>query len=770
MLRTITVGGAFRGLHPTPFDRDGTRCTLGRETVIYGRNGSGKTTLSEVLRLGSDTGSARGPVVTASVRRGGATTSVALADVGMAIKVYNRYWVERALGLFLDGAGQSDPILKLGEVNVTAAAELERLRVLTAKLEQRAREVENVARDLGTKGKQIEQRVKQGIIDTLGPSDQNRYNTTRFTVGASKRLLTAVGAEQMDAAALAGETATACAPHVESVLIPVSPDTSPNLRIVVNEILAAEVDSERIPQLVDDRSLASWVEDGLTLHTPGQQCAFCSEGVVTATILERYRRHFSDALLALRKRIENGIGYLTSTRQQWDDYIRKLTTPDALLPDYAALITAEVTVVREQVERLHSRLEQATELLRSRGADPLVATTEDRLLPEEIEVPDIRRLHELLARNNAACVHQEERKREAQQAVERHVAATDRENYEWTTRKSSEAEEYRATLAARLLRVAARIHDLEQSQQETGAMARLLDQDLRNHFGHGHLRISVSADGTGYVVRRGSDIASDLSEGERHAIAFLYFLRSLEEEGVDPAKTIVVIDDPMTSLDKEALFAAFALGESRTESFAQTIYLTHDYEFFRLLVNNLSNKRTVSLRKLKERDAEERAFRRVSFLEIFAAVDSATGKRTSSLRTLPDGLLRHPSEYHYLFYKVAYAVQPEAAEELPLLGNAARRLLEGFISFKAPHEHSFQAKIDAIELHGDHGALRTRVVKFVHGHSHRLEPSPTAALDFPSIETELHTVLEFMRLADERHFESMCKAVGVDASAGPLRT
>jgi wobble nucleotide-excising tRNase len=118
-----------------------------------------------------------------------------------------------------------------------------------------------------------------------------------------------------------------------------------------------------------------------------------------------------------------------------------------------------------------------------------------------------------------------------------------------------------------------------------------------------------------------------------------------------------------------------------------------------------------------------------------------------------------------LFSKVGGAIVADAGDELPLLGNAARRLFEGFITFRAPQGHSFEQKVEAISKSKEiESALSKRVVKFLHGHSHREDPTPATALNFPSIERELCSVLQYMRRADEEHFNNMCKAVGIDES------
>ena len=64
------------------------------------------------------------------------------------------------------------------------------------------------------------------------------------------------------------------------------------------------------------------------------------------------------------------------------------------------------------------------------------------------------------------------------------------------------------------------------------------------------------------VLRQNGDIAENLSEGELNFIAFLYFYHvvrgSLDDSGMRKDK-IVVIDDPVSSMDSNALFIISAL-------------------------------------------------------------------------------------------------------------------------------------------------------------------------------------------------------------------
>lgn len=87
-----------------------------------------------------------------------------------------------------------------------------------------------------------------------------------------------------------------------------------------------------------------------------------------------------------------------------------------------------------------------------------------------------------------------------------------------------------------------------------------------------------------------------LSEGEKTLIAFLYFMESIkgshdEHENIDPAKTIVAIDDPISSLSQNFVYdiATMIVREltkpkDRPVLAKQVIVLTHNLFFFHELI------------------------------------------------------------------------------------------------------------------------------------------------------------------------------------------
>jgi wobble nucleotide-excising tRNase len=767
MLRKLTTDVPFRAFREKPFDHGDSSCLLGRRTVIYGRNGSGKTSLSEMLRLGV-TGKADSSVVTASLRQAGVTSTakVGTAQFPMTVMVYNRYYVADALHDFLEGSGSSAVILKLGVVNVAAARELVEIANLTAERALLRKRVDDVRKSLAGNSESAEKDTKTDIISALSAGDAGKYNPTTYNVTRVRNLFSDASKTELAADLLATQTNMANASAMAPAPVPEALETlAKDLFTTINELLVEEVESEPISRLVEEPPLESWVEIGLELHVQGDMCKFCQRGIVTAETLELYRQHFSESLKSLQNRLREIIKDFEVREDDLANWEASIPSGALLLPDYRQAVADEAAAVSTAITDYRDRTTSILALLRERLTDTLEPLAADRLLTDAITLPDTTKFIRLIEDNNSACGSQGTRKTAAQTAVEEHFSAVHRDDYTKAKARVSLAERCIAAIDRRTKALKQREVELQQSQQDTHAMAVLIDKDLREHFGHTHLSVTVSEDGKGYVVRRGLGPAVMLSEGERNAIAFSYFMRTIEAEGVDQDKLVVVVDDPVTSLDKEALFAAFALADARTKKVAQTLFLTHDYEYFRLLLSSVKSRREKSERRIQDNNAEEMACPAVSVLETVAVVDPTTGIRTSEIRKVPSALLTHPTEYHYLFAKVAGGVTQNATDELPLLGNAARRLIEGFISFRAPHGSDFQKKIDAITLQNSiDGELSSRVVKFLHGHSHREDPSPISALDFPSIEAELKSVLEYMRLADGVHFKNMCIAVNIDES------
>jgi wobble nucleotide-excising tRNase len=240
----------------------------------------------------------------------------------------------------------------------------------------------------------------------------------------------------------------------------------------------------------------------------------------------------------------------------------------------------------------------------------------------------------------------------------------------------------------------------------------------------------------------------------------------LRSGAVGEENPIVVIDDPVSSLDQDFLFGASAMiwGELVSPAFAGQLFLfTHNFELFRQWERQLAtasrvNKREVSYSAYVLRTANTTS-RRVPQLEHWHA-DKHKSARLGSV-------------YNHLFSTVAKSVVTDAPtlaqqmDQLALIPNAARRMLESFFAFKYPgllgqfHE-ALKEALDQAAI--DDPAVRNRIERWAHTYSHD-ESGDFAApvLHHSEASAVLASIFALMHALDPGHVQLMCDALGVDA-------
>lgn len=310
-----------------------------------------------------------------------------------------------------------------------------------------------------------------------------------------------------------------------------------------------------------------------------------------------------------------------------------------------------------------------------------------------------------------------------------------------------------------------RLDEVRQAQFTTKDMADTLTRDLARVYGKDHLSVAVTPDGKSYACRRGDKPGTDLSDGERTTLSLLYFLRKLEDEqvaGGNPSQRIVVIDDPSSSLDREALFATHQWLIDTLKAFGQYIILTHDFSLLRLFVKSHKNAWGKSMSQIKKGDADEIRFPKVAFLEMYAA--SIDGERRSKVGKLPRVLLSNTSEYAYLFSMVMAGIaDSEDHDRLFLLPNAARRVLEVFASYKAPHRTDFLQQLEVM-VESQEGEPFRDVYDFCNRYSHGEGSESVDVLDARAVHGQIRRSMEFLRSVDAEHFVRMCAATDTDST------
>jgi wobble nucleotide-excising tRNase len=299
-----------------------------------------------------------------------------------------------------------------------------------------------------------------------------------------------------------------------------------------------------------------------------------------------------------------------------------------------------------------------------------------------------------------------------------------------------------ASAQSKIDSIKSEISEIEKQIIEHRRPADELNYDLEKYLGRAELKFEVKD--AGYILTRQGVLASGLSEGEKTAIAFLYFLKSLSDKNFDRSTGIVVIDDPISSLDSNSLYCAFGFMKERVKDVGQLFVLTHNFAFFRQVKNWFHHL--------------PKAQRPAGFYMISS--EFSNGSRRSVIQLLDRLLHEYDSEYHYLFKIVhSYAgnTTPEAnLEAYYHLPNIARRLLETFISFKHPKKASggFHGMFQEIVFDE---AKKSRIVRFLHTHSHDgqidgLEHDNSILSETPQVLADVLTMIETI---DKQHYDEL---------------
>lgn len=214
-----------------------------------------------------------------------------------------------------------------------------------------------------------------------------------------------------------------------------------------------------------------------------------------------------------------------------------------------------------------------------------------------------------------------------------------------------------------------KIDDLQKSISNTRDVAVKINELLKAMSFHRFTLSSAGESSGGYRIVRedGTPAFDSLSEGEKSFICFAYFWESLfgsEVASGVPEDVVAVIDDPISSLDSDALFMIAAyirdaakLATKGTTNLRQLIVLTHNTQFHHEAAYTADRY-----------SQDRRYFRLVKDLSGFTTVRDDEYK--SKIR----------GSYALLWHSVVEAARTEDESDLIRVGvfNIVRRILEGY--------------------------------------------------------------------------------------------
>ncbi|MEO9748182.1 MULTISPECIES: AAA family ATPase [Marinobacter] len=746
-----------------------------RFNLIYGLNGSGKTTLTSIF---SDLEHQRAASASSlNFEFGDKTVNGKLPQNASvpAVRVFNRSFIQHAI--FEDPAQQElAPVFYLGEDSIEKQKKISDLRD----------EVETIVADL--KSLDSQQGFKQKAFEKLcserassvknaltRPGGRfNNYNRSVFE-NRAEELLAAGGArlDETDREQLLSVAHAQPLENVSNVKLPTIKFMELTQRVEL--LLERSVTATVIQDLRENPQLGHWVQSGLNLHkslSEQSHCLFCEQGLPEGR-LEDLEAHFNDELNRFQteldteiQKIESSIGAIKGVelpatgllyqhlQANFEKYSGQWSSSKRSVVNFLQSLASALKKKRDNpFERMQIRDFLFAFSTAAKDSHWLLKTVSIALdasqnVAAQFGLEVIDRINKLIDEHNR---HSSSFEQQVQDAM--HRVADD-----MVLESLDEYQQYKTDLRQLVTAIAEkriardknreRIRQLEEEIRQHLRAAEELNDEVAAYLGRRELKFEPSD--SGYRLFRYGEPAYHLSEGERTAIAFMYFLKTLEDESLDLTKTIIVIDDPISSLDANSLYSAFSFMKTKTAEAAQLFILTHNFQLFRLVRNWFDH---VNGRKKKNPLNAHMYLLEAQWDE---------GERTSSLVPLDPLLANYESEYHYLFKQIWSVAQSTTAAPLDqyyVLPNVARRLLETFLSFKFPGD---KPGLGLLMSKADFDpAKKTRLLRFLHVHSHHdrvadPEHDLSTLSEAPQVFSDL---LELMQTLDEDHYKGLVESL-----------
>lgn len=523
----------------------------------------------------------------------------------------------------------------------------------------------------------------------------------------------------------------------------------------VKEVLDAQPDKTDVIAVLDaNPDLYHWTKSGVPLHESKTRCSFCDNDI-SPDRMKELMKYFSNASSIVRERISECRRLLNKETEDLEILKLPLSKNDFFdnyQDDYQGQLNLLEGIRRRYIDYLMYLLDQLNRkennsiFIRIQVAD-LPTSVEKDFNTWIGETNIIIESHNRFAKNFAT------EQEAARTKLKKHVIGEFliEEDYQAKEHKKNYSERCVKKYDLYIQRLLLRNKTLEAQLKSLVAGQKELNDFIRKILNRDDISIEVTTDDK-FILKRGTKVADNLSEGEKTAISFAYFLVSLESLHRDRKlkDLIIFIDDPISSLDCNHIAQVYSLinsfffrqGEDPNDPskyvncFKQLFISTHCFEFFSFLKDS---------NRINKKNTKEYYFvKRLS-------------KDESEIQELPRSLRDYKSEYLYLF-EVVYGFFKGGCQESDsryiLMPNAVRRFLEIYTLLKLPDsndEVDARLKILMPEPHQ---------LKTLHHFSHfttfeKLTRHDELLMNLPDAVAELFILLE----KDPLHFASLKRAV-----------
>lgn len=570
-----------------PFNRDSEMSKLDKMQpvcFIFGSNGSGKTTISQFIKDKTDENSDN-------------ITWDESSDT--KVYVYNRNFVRKN---FLSGT-TIPGVFTIGQEAVIAKQEIERLsneiEKESEKLENRKKNLKDAEEEKQSIEKQIA--YKYWEIKTSLPKDLDKQWANVKGKQDFKKLIDenieSLNPDEVspDIEELAKKAKILFDAKSQPLKLPMTFESSSLLDIENSEIFTKKIsgkESNKIGKLIKQLENSDWVSKGKD-YLKGDICPFCQQHTITKEFINEFNNFYDESYKKDINELENSANnyrqysqvLIANIENQIKDY-NEYTSKDL---DFQIEFSELKRIIGDNISQIEKKINEPSVLINI--ATSKNVCTKLKKLFENLKIK--------VSEHNALIDNKKKEKNKVFEERIKYVSITAKHETS-TLHKNLQKEQKRIDgLNEAINTIENKIKEYEQkcniekekfmnSNDTAKKINNLLEQ-----FGFSNFKISVSQEDKSYYIVRndGTPVNDTLSEGEMNFLTFLYFYQlikgSLNKTDID-SERIVVIDDPISSMDANVLFIVSSLVrelayEVRKGKYKikQLIVLTHNITFHR---------------------------------------------------------------------------------------------------------------------------------------------------------------------------------------------
>jgi wobble nucleotide-excising tRNase len=761
-IRDVKNFGIFETIPASPTFSD-----FNRYNLVYGLNGSGKSTLSHLFSL------LEFPKEEKRFLEGkwtfeltdGTKFSETITECDLNIRVFDKTFIENNInwndiikGILVVSDTKKEEIKNRDQKKVDLKAVLEAIKKLETELNGNDKTkgkkglIKENSNFLTEAAKSIKEKFQ--LIDVKDTHLAN-YNKTKLETAltVSKSIIQKKPLATNEIEKLSDSVKPQEKNEVKTIDL-----TAINQFIDANEsikqILKSTVTSIVLDDLKDSPEKSDWAKNGLDLHKENDSCSFCGNSV-TKDRIEELNNHFSDSFKKLIDRIEKAILWIETYQfpllPYKDNFYKEYQKECAKLSQG---IVDKTVPVKEVLEEWKSLLERKKKDPFAEQNEEIPSINSEYIISLHNKVNDIIDAHNLKFKNLDSTIKLAKTKLE----IEYIKIEVKRYNYYQLKKEEEDKTNLLAQKQKEKEILEIEIEELNKVISTEALGAEKFNTDLWKFLGRKDIALEPQTSG-GYKIQRNKDPQTRgtlLSEGEKTAIAFVYFINKLKEQDNEIQKTIIVVDDPVSSFDSNNLFSSYSYLKLNSNNAKQLFVLTHNFNYFCLVREWFESKNKTQKEKNQKDNNKPVSICNIYTLE---TILNGSNQRVSKIIDADPTLLHYTSEYHYQFDKVIQYSKDTIIDldKAYLSANAARKTTETFLKFKYPKRASnfrelFSKAIKKTSLADKEEYIYKFINKYSHAQDFDSDSSDNQLDEGANVASD---ILKMIQELDETHYNEM---------------